>query len=228
VAILFGGDCWPIGWKVGFLERPYREVVDAMDNWETAETWTPAKLQPSDIGQRLLRLAPLQAPAKRELVIPAGDRWTAHLTNDLLGGDSGSWVGHLSSVLACQGVVATHIPVGQYRFPCTQFELLGPEGRPPLNYIRTISAGILDEGRWRFDADGDPLLFEETEAYKERRIRDRFTRPMLIRYLRAIGIDADDPAIFGREGTLYESQADYTPRSMDLDAAREQYATSDK
>jgi hypothetical protein len=227
MAIIFGGDCWPIGWRVGFLERPYHDVIDAMRGWDTVERWAAEELPSSDLEARLLRLAPLQTPPKRQLVVPAGERWTAHLMNSLLGGDSVSWVGYLSGVLECQGVIASHIPIGQYPFPSTQFELLGPDGPPPLRYVRTISAGIYDSGRWSFMVSGDPQPFEEPDSYLQRRKRDRFTRLMLIRYLAALGIEADDPGIYGQSGMLFESLSDYTPRTMTLAEARAAYTTAD-
>lgn len=227
VAILFGGDCWPIGWQVGFLERPYHDALDGTRSWDTAERWGETELPPLDITQRLLRLAPLQLPPKRQLIVPAGERWSAHVMNSTFGGDSVSWVGCLSRRFACRGVIATHIPVGQYPFPCTQFDVLGPSGPPPLRYVRTISAGIFDSGRWSSELSGDQLAFEEVDAYQRRRIRDRFTRAMLMRYLEALGIHADDPEIYGRAGTLFESLSEYTPRTIPLPEARTAYRTSD-
>jgi hypothetical protein len=227
MAILFGGECWPIGWAVGFLERPYLEVVDATKGWNRVERFAATELPPLPLSERLLRLAPLQQPPKRELLLPAGERWTAHIANSILGGDSVSWVGALSGELGCQGVIATHVPIGQYTHPCTQFELLGPNGPPSLRYIRTITAGVFDSGRWTFEVSGDQLPFEEPDAYQQRRKRDRFTRPMLIRYLAALGIHADDPQIYARAGILFESLSDYVPRTMTLSEARTAYATTD-
>jgi len=43
-----------------------------------------------------------------------------------------------------------------------------------LNYERTVSS-TFDGSRWVFSADGTEQWFEETEAYKARRIRDQFT-----------------------------------------------------
>jgi hypothetical protein len=85
------------------------------------------------------------------------------------------------------------------------FELLGPDGQPPLNYIRSITAGIFDSGRWLFELHGESLPFEEPAAYDARRKRDRFPRPMLVRYLGALGIDVDDTEIYGCASTLFES-----------------------
>ena len=57
-----------------------------------------------------------------------------------------------------------------------------------LNIRRSISVSN-DGGRWRFDANGEPLDFEQLERYKARQIRERFTPEMLEEYLTALGIN---------------------------------------
>lgn len=180
------------------------------------------RLDDTSIVDQLRRLPPLQQPPYRELVVATRSGWTAYFDNSILGGDPVSWVGHLSRQLNCQGVIAVHIPPEQYTFPATQFELLGPTGEEPLRYVRTVSAGIFDEGRWRFDAWGAEQPFEETAAYTRRPARDRLTRDMLLRYLAALGIDADEPSFYG-DGVLFERRAWKRPRTMTLAEARREY-----
>jgi hypothetical protein len=55
-----------------------------------------------------------------------------------------------------------------------------------LNIRRSISVAF--EGRWKFDANGEPLECEQLERYKGREIRDRFTPEMLQEYLSSFGI----------------------------------------
>ena len=63
--------------------------------------------------------------------------------------------------------------------------------------MRTIDCGVFDSGRWTFEARGTEQPFEELEAYDSQRVRDRFTRSMLLRYLSALGIDADEMSAYG-------------------------------
>jgi hypothetical protein len=69
-------------------------------------------------------------------------------------------------------------------------------------YRRTISANA-EDGKWSWRVSGDPLPFERVERYDARRIRDRFDRSLLIEYLSAVGIHADDPAFY-RDGFLVQ------------------------
>ena len=195
---LFGGAAWPLGCEVGFLERPVRDVLGATKDWyrKLGRRWTETSLGPQPLLTELLALAPLQMPARRELIVGTTGNWTMHVSNSRGGGDSIGWVGHLSGMLRCHGIAARHVPQSQDPYPSTQFEYLGPEGVPPLHYIRTVSAGIYDEERWRFLANGPVQPFEKVDRYGARRIRDRFDRSLLIEYLAALGIRADDPDFF--------------------------------
>src|SRR5688572_3363288 len=191
--VVFGGDLWPLGDAVAFVDLPLEEAVGAYRDWGSG--WeSPPKLV--DLGSRpimeLLReLLPLQMPYKRRLLVGTDSGWTAVFDNSR-GGDPFPST-YLARQRARRAVVATHKPRSQTTHPATQFHLFGPNGKPPLMYERTIDAGVFDEERWRFDASGTVQPFEDTAAYTQRLIRDRFTREMLLRYLMAMGIRADDP-----------------------------------
>ena len=140
MAVFLGGTAWPVGWQVGFVQRPYEDVLAAMDAWPARASPVRTDLTGLSLEERVGRLEPLQTPPRRELVLPAGARWTAHLVGNRRGGDSVPWVGHLSRALRCAGArPATHIPIGQYPYPCTMFELLGPQGCATLAGIGRLA-----------------------------------------------------------------------------------------
>ena len=90
------------------------------------------------------------------------------------------------------------------RYGAVQFQLFGPAQTDWLNYVRTISLSY-DGTRWSFDVSGTPQDFEDLEAYRSRRIRDRFTSEMLERYCKALGIEVFDPEFYGPESMFFES-----------------------
>ncbi|PPH59611.1 hypothetical protein C5C93_08425 [Rathayibacter toxicus] len=47
---------------------------------------------------------------------------------------------------------------------------------------------LIKDGRWSLDLSGDPLPFEDLEAYKNRRVAERFTPDMLNDYCAALGL----------------------------------------
>lgn len=230
--VLFGGPLAPLGWKVGFLRVPFADGLRATVEWR--QSLAARFGQRLRVGERvefagkttlletMRSLDPLQTPPKKELLVATDGEWTINLVNDHLGGDSVSWVGHLSRKLECEGIIAGHIPEGQYPFPSTSFELLGPKGAPPLRYVRTINAGKYDSGRWEFRTSGPPQSFEDTSQYSARRVRDRFDRALLIRYLAARGIEPDRPDLF-RAAVLLETEAAFPVRESSLLATRRDY-----
>jgi Arc/MetJ family transcription regulator len=213
---VFGGALWPFDWHVGFLERPFDVVVDAVRDWlrERGGRYRMQKQAGVSLADRLATLAPLQIPATRELVVGMSSGWTAHFDNST-GGTQQSWVGHLSRTLGCRGVLATHVPQGQYPYPATLFELFGTNER-------SIAAGIFDEGHWSFETHGPVQPYEDTERYTRRLVRERFDRETLVAYLHALGIAADEAAAYG-DGLFIQRRVLFKPRTLSLEGARRDF-----
>jgi len=225
-ALVFGGPLSPIGWQIGFLRQPFDVACRVTLEWSaqiasafSLEAPRSRAVGAGDLLTSLRFLDPLQTPPRRELLVGGDAGWTAHFMNCHLGGDSVSWTGHLSQVLACEAVKATHIPQGDYPYPATAFELSGPTGGR-LGYVRTIRAGL--ESRWTFETSGEVQPFEEPERYAARQIRDRFTRDTLIRYLAALGIDVDRESWWG-DALLIESGGGTQGRESTLAETRREY-----
>lgn len=218
-----------MGSAIGFIEEPL-DVV-----WGLCRAWRDGLGRPystEDLGEmpiieQVKHLEPLEMPYARRLLVATQGNWTAYVDNAINGGDPPPWVGYLSRELSCRGVVARHVPREQYPYPSTQFELLGPDGTPPLYFIRTVSAGIYDSGRWSFQAHGAIQPFEDTAGYALRRKRDRFPRSTLVRYLQALGIQVDDPSFYGAGRLVQENEnAGWERRTLTLEQARHEH-TSD-
>lgn len=206
--VVFGGELWPLGNGVAFIELPLTEAVAAYR--EASDS--PPDLD--DLGSRpiidlMTTLLPLQMPYKRQLLVGTTSSWTAIFDNSRDGGDPFPAT-RLADARNVRAVAATHAPEGQTRLPATQFHLFGPTGEPPLMYVRTIDVGRFDSGRWEFLTSGAPRPFEDLDAYGRRRIRDRFTRSMLLDYLAALGIRADDPGFYTR-GVLATDTGMWSP-----------------
>jgi hypothetical protein len=228
VNVVFGGGLWPLGWSVGFVERSLNETRARYRSWGLAATFTDLGDRP--IVDALRRLLPFEMPYTRRLLVSTSGRWTAIFDNSRGGGDPWPPTSHLSRDDA-RGVIATHIPRDQSSLPATQFHLLGPDGEPPLMYVRTIDAGIFDRGRWEFETRGAVQPFEHVDGYAARRIRDRFNRRTLLEYLGALGIDADEPTFYREAVLVQEDTRGWRRRGRDRwcasleEARREQLAT---
>ncbi len=206
-----------MGWSVGFLEAPLAQVVERLLGWRRD---LGANL---DVGtvpgwpECLSALDPLEAPWTTELLVEHG-AWTAYLNNDINGGDPWPATSHVSRLLGVRWVVASHHLPDRSRHATTQFQLGGPDGEPPLRFIRVIVADA-EDGRWSWHSNGSPLPFERQHAYHARRIRDRFTRALLIEYLAALGIAVDDPARFGA-GVLVRQHVNWSTRRESIEQMR--------
>lgn len=115
-------------------------------------------------------------------------------------------------------MVAIHTPRHGPGHQSTQLWVHGPGGVPPLMGIRSISADAAD-GRWSWRESGTPFPFEETDRYTARLKRERFDGPMLLRYLRALDIPADDDAAYG-PGVLFQQRVSWRPRTQTLAETR--------
>lgn len=196
----------PITSRIGFIEAPLDDVVEAFEAWR-ASLYPVVKVDRLAEGfpEALARLEPLTGgPRPRELLVAAG-RWTAFFDNSLSGTDAESVVSVLTRRLKCQGVAIsvrphTYKSGGRNgRMGAVQFELFGS-----VASVRAVAV-VFDGGRWRFVATGTEQSFEEAGAYESRTVRDRFTSEMLGRYCRALGVDVFEPNAYGPEAVFFES-----------------------
>jgi len=207
-------DLPPITFRIGFLKSPIATVQEAFLRWR-APHFQSLQAQECQIPLKdaLLGLQPLTALPRRWLLVPTSNEWVAYFDNGIRGSDPVSAVGHLSRELSCEGLIATFIPntleesTGTKKglYGAVQFEMFAAHETHFLNYLRTISV-TNDGGKWRFDANGVVQHFEETAAYGKRRLTEKFTHEMLIRYCHAIGISVDDPNYYRQPSILISSK----------------------
>jgi hypothetical protein len=209
---LLDGKFAPITHSWGFLEAPLEKTVKAYLDWKRKiyPPSGPAKESlKGDLPRLLSRLHPLTAPPTMILWVATRSNWTAYFDNSLNGSDAFPPVNYLANALACHGVRVACCPntlTGAHdrrkgRYGAVIFEVYGPEGSGPLKFERTISAAN-DGGRWTFNTSGNPLPVEMTDAYSNRRIRDRFTAEMLETYCQAFSIRLFDVGFYGPEAVL--------------------------
>lgn len=199
--LLFDGRLAPITSTIGFLEVPAAEAAAAFLDWYRA-IHEPLGRRLSDrrvsggLESVLLRLLPLASVLRtKHLFVPTASPWCAFFDNGRQGTDAFPPMSYLARRLGCRGMRVTAVPdtiEGELKgakgdYGAMVLEVYGPERTDFLNRQRSIGA-VHDGDRWDFSAGGTPFPFEETERYRARRIRDRFTFDMLERYLRHLGL----------------------------------------
>ena len=207
MTVLLGGSASPIGWSVQFVDAPSDVVLAGLLDWRRSPPLSQ-RLEvsaPRPFPAVLDALVPFEAPWTRELVLPCG-RWTAYLNNFVNGGDPSASVQVIADRLRARWVMGMstlrHGPGHQ----ATQLWVAAPDGPTSLVHERTLCAHA-EDGRWTWDDQGRPYPFEDVERYGARRKRDRFDRALLLRYLVALGIPADDDAAYG-DGVIVQQRAD--------------------
>lgn len=126
----------------------------------------------------------------RHVLVPWG-HWTAMLTDGPLGTDVGMLPSLAAREIDCMAIRATAVDPESDRFGAVILEVFDPSSIGDLlRRRRTISAAD-DGGRWVFNQVGVPFEFEDLDAYRRRRVRDRFTAVMLSEYLRSLGVPVD-------------------------------------
>lgn len=219
---LLGGAANPLGSTMHFIEAPVEAVIAAYGEifYDFREGGSA-----TETGRRfdgaLPLLLPLEAPWTRVLVSQCG-QWTALTNNGHQGGDSTAPGPAISDRLKVRCVVASCVPRYGPGHQSTQLEILGPEGVPPLMYLRSISASATD-GRWEWHTSGDPLEFEHAGRYSARLVRQRFDRDLLLSYLAALGIPAATDDAYGA-AVLLQNNAAYERYEMTLEQARADFA----
>jgi hypothetical protein len=214
IAVL-GGPLSPLGSSVGFVAAPREAVRDRIVAWRRdlgADLEVTEGLPPWP--DCLLALDPLESPWTTELLVGHGDGWTVYLNNHLNGGDPFPTTNHAARLLGARWVVATHQPPDPVGYASTQLWLGGPDGEPPLGYLRTIAAHA-EDGRWSWQTSGQWQPFERPAAYRARLIRDRFPRALLVEYLDALGIAVDEPGRYGA-ATLVRRRVGWPTRQQKI------------
>lgn len=204
----------PITSSIGFLRLDLDAAAEALTQWRRDVVPGGAECERLREGfpACLHALEPLTGGARpREVLVEASNGWTAYFDCSLRGTDAVSTIGHLSRTLICQGLAITTVPhtiglpgVKHGQMGSVQFEMFGPLPTNFLNYVRTIAASY-DGSRWVFEANGTEQWFEEVDAYKTRKVRDRFTTDMLERYCKALDLDVFDATAYGPRAILVHS-----------------------
>jgi hypothetical protein len=218
----------PITSSIGFIELPIDAVAAELNSWRMRlyEEVEVTHLS-SGFPDALRQLEPLVGGDRpREILVSMGSDWTAYFDCLLGGTDASSAVGYLTRALDCRGLAVKSVPpMGTGGVPSSsgrqgavQFTVMGPDNDGSwLNHLRAIEA-VQDGKRWEFGLSGQPQPFEESSAYMNRRLRDRFTPEMLERYCLAVGVDVFNESAYGDECTLFRSSTDRRRKQVVLPA----------
>ncbi len=200
---LFGAALWPLTGSYAFFDAAMDEVREVLAGWRHGLDLDPAQRDlTGSLRQALDALEPMSL-GHRELLAPTFSQWTAYFSNGRTGADEAP-VGQIAKMLRRRALYVVWWPLENYW--AVRFQLLADHPTDFLNYERVVEVGTGDDGRNVFTATGTPQPYEEVEAYRSRRIRDRLTPTMLDRYCRALGVRPFDEDFFGSTGVPITSR----------------------
>ena len=212
--VFLGGSASPIGRVVNFIEAPFDRVFAALTAVRSSTGSGRFRLEDvSSLDDSLDALDPMEAPWTVETLIDCRG-WTAYLNNGLGGGDPTASADEIARQLGTRCVMAMHAPRYGPGHAATQLWISGPDGEPPLMYVRTLAVQATD-GRWTFTESGTPQPWEDRDRHQSRMKRDRFDRSLLVRYLEAMDIHVDAEAFFGR-GAVIRELVDWPTRQVSV------------
>lgn len=202
---LFDNRYVPLTLELGFLECSVETAAANYLDWQSkiqsergVTLSSEKKVGALDsLFEMLLPLTTIES--RRFLFVPTQTKWTAFFENKSMGGDPASAVSFLAEKIGCRGVRAAVHPErdGKQKAHAASppvgvlLELYAPQPVEILNTERSIYA-VKDGEKWTFGAHGKQQDFEDTTAYKARKIIDRFTFDLLCTYLKHLGISAFD------------------------------------
>lgn len=186
-----------------FIKAPLRTVADCLVRWGNEEVvgrHTTAEPRRVTLERAWEHVNERQFSPNRAFLIPIGE-WTAFFDNH-----SYEFLAQAELFVLCLKLrVATSFfsydhdesseQSGSSHFCYDRYE----EGEFPVKEREVM---VLKESGWQFVASGDPLPFEDTEAYSRRRKRDRLNADILRAYGEALGIPFWDAHAYGRDVVL--------------------------
>ncbi|QOD10948.1 hypothetical protein [Rathayibacter toxicus] len=191
---VFDNQFAPVTSVIGFINSPVQNVVCAFREWVfgTPDVRYEISCLEGGLREAVWSLEPVEfgSNSKRLFVQTASSEWTAFFDNGAWGGDPLSVVSVLGQRLGVRSTYLSSKPappsqsIGSRRLVIFEPNLM--PGAEISQCVRAIE--LIKDGRWSLDLSGDPLPFEDLEAYKNRRVAERFTPDMLNDYCAALGL----------------------------------------
>jgi len=186
---LFNPNLYPITSAIAFINESPEIIVAELIKWQTPliekyrNTLSSAKIN-KDFTNTLLSLCPLTtAEIRKYLLIPINSEWTAFFDNGHTGTDSTApkVLGRKLNkrmIYISNSKSLEENTFSYYDVKNNEYEL-----------IRSIA--VIKESKWEFHQYGKIFDFENTDNFKSRIIKNRFTNEMVIEYLNHFGINLD-------------------------------------
>lgn len=172
---------------VGFFETD----VHTFARWQTrglGHGWEDIDIGQGSVEALIDKTVGVErTPRCDKYLILAAGRWSMLFTDGPLGTDTGVLPARAASDLRVRGVRATAVDSDSDSFAAAIVDLFDPDADDASGCLRSVHA-THDGYSWTFGQYGEPLEFEDVDAYQRRAVRQRFTAAMVREFLAHLGI----------------------------------------
>jgi len=199
----------PVTWYIGVVEASLYAVAESIQpRYIPNDKLKDIRHETSTVDKALAIMEPLGPPHGKFLLIKTRDGRTAIFTNTLFEVvELPTW--NAAEDLGVSGYYVCRVPNTISRdqisgaYGGRKLEFRTPE--TPFNQEPKFGIHLInDAGRWYFYRYGEKRSFEDEQAYKVFRKRDRFTVEMLVKYCRELGIPVYDKAWYSNKCIIIE------------------------
>lgn len=190
----------PVSIAMSFVNGNYDDIMNFSRNhydkiFTDREYRVKFEIVDGSLEKKLRALRPLNA--RKNLVTQTKDGGIAYFSNNpvtpTVDSEPNLWSEkfNLRQIWIMIDDVQTSDHVGSVQFNYRDYSITPNRKRSVYAY---------KDGRWSFDQHWEPFPFEDLEAYKARRIKDRLTPDMVERYCQEFGIEPFDPDFYEGKG----------------------------
>ncbi|PPI54333.1 hypothetical protein [Rathayibacter toxicus] len=208
---VFDNQFAPVTSIIGFVNAPIEKVAEAYRAWLSSSPGIDFTFSWMEGGLRetVWSLEPvIFGGSTKDLYVHTADPgWTAFFDNGAWGGYPLSAVSVLGQRLGVQTLYLSSKPAPPSEsIGSRTLVVYEPDPTLGAEITRRVRAiELIKDGRWSLDLSGDPLPFEDLEAYKNRRVAERFTPDMLNNYCAALGLRPFDDDFYPGPSFLSET-----------------------
>jgi hypothetical protein len=183
-----------------FWEKFQIRLEDLRKIWESPVGDYQVEKVNGGLVDFLEKIGPIKVPISKYGIISAGPEWTAWFdASPCPDRGQATYNAMIQEREVVVSVQSPHDPNGHPgSIGSTQFAHIDYQRSD--RRVRQVIAHF--ESRWEFQTIGEPFLFEDLEAYKRKKIRDRLTPEMVAEYCRHFGLHIFDPNFYTGPGYI--------------------------
>ena len=224
---LFDGKYEPYTYHLGYIKTNYQNAAKYYKTWSDRfiKPYRDLRAVHLDVskGDIFESLLPLTQVASKIIFAQCLNGWTMVSTNAITTLDYTTIMHNMANIYGLDCVVLDYVrniyPPKNYKEGDDHYESYGKivfnyydgEKYKSNNFLGRRAINLSRQGaqKWSFHSSGETLDFEDLNVFKKRKIVDRFSPELLVKYARHVGIDPYNPEFYTGPVILYTVEASW-------------------